>query len=452
MMYLFGRGYQIPSNWDDVIKAKVYQFKLELQEIINAKTTTEVAKVVLRILGVLEKEQSEDIQTIADDSCSRSEGDNDEPRSMSGSVSNNEEESDSESGSSYANSNDKGDNNARSDVGSDTRTSTSAKSINILQAEDSENPVNPHEIMVEILSHKCDKITSINQGVIYRRYDLINDIYETLPLASSLQIRKQERLVKPYVNGVRAKLLSALMSQGNTRWLSNQEEGVIDSVRLSQLISESSDKVFKRKVAGRSKSTAVTLLIDTSGSMSGEQIKVARSVAMVFADTLSRANIKTRVIGFDGSGEVPPELSNDEYRDALQRFTQIAGVHYSLLKDFNEPYQKVKGRFCNLGTGGITPLASSLLQEIRVLLHRPEDREILMVLTDGEPNSDGQISENDNRQICKDMITQAERVGIEVLGIGIGLDVSGIFDKNVMVTELKELPKTVVNQLYKILV
>jgi cobaltochelatase CobT len=306
--------------------------------------------------------------------------------------------------------------------------------------------------MVDAISKKCSEVLLSSSNIRYKRYDDSLDIYEMIPEASQYRVKQYEESVRPYINGVRPKLLSALISQGKTRWQTHLDNGQIDTARLPQLIAGTSDKIFKRRVTGKSRSTAVTMLIDTSGSMSGSQIKMARSVAMIFADTLSRANIKTRVVGFDGSGNLPPKFSDVEYRDVTKNYTHIAGVRYSVLKKFEEPYRMVKARFPNITTGGITPLAPALIHEVRALLERSEERKLLMVLTDGAPNCDGQVKDEDNLQMCRDIISDAERIGVEAMGIGIGLDVSGVFDKNVTVNELNELPKTVVNQLYKQLI
>ena len=64
------------------------------------------------------------------------------------------------------------------------------------------------------------------------------------------------------------------------------------------------------------------------------------------------------------------------------------------------------------------------------LLMCREPRKVVMALTDGEP--DCQLS-------ALDILNRCKRSGIETVGIGLGIDVSHLFPKSIVVNEIGEL-------------
>ena len=131
--------------------------------------------------------------------------------------------------------------------------------------------------------------------------------------------------------------------------------------------------------------TAVHLLVDTSGSMSGQPIRRARQASFAIAHALKTVpGINLGVTTFPAQGEtysVTPVLEH------------------------GRPFHK---NFM-FETTGSTPLTEALLWATQELCRQPEPRKILIVLTDGSP---------DNPITCKQAIAEASRF-IEILGLGI---------------------------------
>ncbi len=387
-LYLKGRGYDIPEGWDEKLADP---FQSHIDRAVNAKTTREVAAIVEDILS--------------------SYPDNSET----------EEEED-----------------AGSNVGNP-------------DSQSSGQPSNPREMMADQISQSCNEISE-NRCQIYRRYTEDSDLIEPVADTTKAKVESIEMMVRPVINGLRSQLITALTAEVRTRWQSHLEDGQIDSARLPDLMSGATSRVFKRRIAGKSKDTAVTLLIDCSSSMGGYAIQLAQSVAMAFTDILAHGNIKCRVVGFGGTSELPDGVSSKEYDTMQSGFSHISLVHFQEVKDFRENYRTAKARFPRLRANGTTPLAPALIREVRKLLDFRTERRIMMVLTDGEPNGDGNLSDAEHRRICRDIVSQAERAGVEMVGLGIGVDVSRIFDDSVTVMKIDELAKTVVRQLSKILI
>ena len=63
-------------------------------------------------------------------------------------------------------------------------------------------------------------------------------------------------------------------------------------------------------------STACTLLLDLSSSMSGEQIHLCRQLALLFAQTLSHLKFPTEIIGFSTTDrDLREEVSQETGED-----------------------------------------------------------------------------------------------------------------------------------------
>ncbi len=132
--------------------------------------------------------------------------------------------------------------------------------------------------------------------------------------------------------------------------------------------------------------TAVHILLDCSGSMSGEAILLARQACFAVA------------VALDGIKGVNP---------AVTAFPAGRGTNdvFSLLRHG----ERLTDRFA-VHAAGDTPLGPALWWVLQTLHAQPETRKILLVLTDGIPNA---------FRPCEAAIDRATRLGVEVYGIGI---------------------------------
>ncbi|MEA1053794.1 VWA domain-containing protein, partial [Lamprobacter modestohalophilus] len=87
------------------------------------------------------------------------------------------------------------------------------------------------------------------------------------------------------------------------------------------------------------------------------------------------------------------------------------------------------GAFVQEARGG-TPMHGALWFAAADLLARPEPRRVILVLTDGQPA---------DREATGALLAQCTAAGLETLGIGIGIDVSGLFASAIQVQDIAEL-------------
>jgi cobaltochelatase CobT len=87
----------------------------------------------------------------------------------------------------------------------------------------------------------------------------------------------------------------------------------------------------------------------------------------------------------------------------------------------------------------------------RRLIHRPEARRILMVISDGAPVDDSTLSVNSSNYLerhLRDVIGMIERRrAVELVAIGIGHDVTRYYERAVTITDAEQLAGALTEQL-----
>ncbi len=210
---------------------------------------------------------------------------------------------------------------------------------------------------------------------------------------------------------LRAKLASAMEAQARKRDVLKVSGRRMDGGAAHRLFTDG--RIFKRERTLREVNTAVLVLMDVSGSMStANRIYEARKAALA---------ISAGVHQIHGC------------KVAAAAFPEIV-----VLKEFDEQPRPVSGRF-TINPRGSTPMAEAMIWGATRLATRKEERKMLMVVTDGDPNDDHSVRE---------LIKLYAKSAIEVIGVGIQHPaVKCLFEKNVVVNSLEELPVAMFNLL-----
>jgi cobalamin biosynthesis protein CobT len=185
------------------------------------------------------------------------------------------------------------------------------------------------------------------------------------------------------------------------------------------------------------------------------RIKLAADTALVFCEALSRLDIPCNVLGF--STRRWTCYSRDTEARTGMTFGQlvnsyrIAPLRHTYFKHFHESFRAVSGRFDAMLPQDVTPLGESILFAARELAMRREERKVLFVLTDGQPEV-GLGDDSATFRHAKDSIKRVERADIDVALVGILTNcVTDLHHRAVVVNSLAELPKTVMRQLQSLL-
>jgi len=252
------------------------------------------------------------------------------------------------------------------------------------------------------------------------------------------------------------RLQRRLMAIQNRTWEFDLEEGVLDSSRLHQVITDPmSPLAFKQEKEMEFRDTVVTILIDSSGSMRGRSITIAAMCADILGRTLERCSVKVEVLGF----------TTRAWRGGQSRERWIAAgkpsnpgrlndLRHIIYKGADDPWQRTRR---NLGLMMREELlkenidGEALIWAHNRLVVRPEQRKILMVISDGLPVDNSTLLVNPSNyleQHLKYAIDTIEnRSPVQLVAIGIGHDVTHHYRRAVTITDAEQLGGAMTDQL-----
>jgi cobaltochelatase CobT len=259
---------------------------------------------------------------------------------------------------------------------------------------------------------------------------------------------KQLAHLQGVVGRLANRLQRRLLAQQNRAWEFDLEEGMLDPVRLPRIIMDPFQPLsFKREQDTNFRDTVVTLLLDNSGSMRGRPITVAATCADILARTLERCGVKVEILGFTtrawkGGQSRESWLQNGKPGNP----GRLNDLRHIIYKSADAPWRRARK---NLGL----MMREGLLKENidgealdwahKRLLGRPEQRRILMVISDGAPVDDSTLSVNPGNYLerhLRHIIEEIEtRSPVELIAIGIGHDVTRYYRRAVTIVDAEEL-------------
>jgi cobaltochelatase CobT len=252
------------------------------------------------------------------------------------------------------------------------------------------------------------------------------------------------------------RLQRRLMAQQNRSWDFDQEEGLLDAARLARVVvSPGSSLSYKMERDQEFKDTVVTLLIDNSGSMRGRPISIAAISADVLARTLERCGVKTEILGFTTrawkGGQSREQWLSRGKPETPGRLNDLRHIVY---KQADEPWRRARRNLGLMMREGLLKEnidGEALMWAHSRLLARPEDRRILMVISDGAPVDDSTLSVNSAGYLeahLRKVIEWIEKKSpVELMAIGIGHDVTRYYRRAVTIMDAEQLGGTMIEQL-----
>ncbi len=305
----------------------------------------------------------------------------------------------------------------------------------------------PFEMQQTIMEHVQEEVSQGTHQQ-YRVYDpSLDKVVVPRALDNGETYQNLSNTVRPHVGALRQQLIRILRSRDTRFWVSEQEEGQVNSKRLYALLNQGSNKVFRQIKECESDSVAVSLLIDLSGSMNGPRIHLARQVAILFAETLNQLRLPSEVIGFttEPAKRTFSRLQQETGMD-IQELSKLYARYfpcvYSIFKAFEEPFRLLKPRVPAMNALEYTPIDDAILFTAKRIIIRKETRKIILVLTDGEPYSGNPTMLQSVIKHLEENLLKCEKAGIECVAIGIQTEyVKRFFKEYVVVQNLPELPK-----------
>lgn len=169
-------------------------------------------------------------------------------------------------------------------------------------------------------------------------------------------------------------------------------------------------RVFRGRTLACGVDTAASILLDRSKSME-DSIEEAARVTYALAQAMQR------IPGMQVSIDVFPAVE-DVSEEVLGFKQNVRAAHRKLE---------------TLVADGGTPTGSALARRLPRLLGTNATRKLMLVINDGHPCGKGE------RPLTVEMLAAARARGVEVIGIGIGVDLSDLFEVSVTVDSVAEL-------------
>lgn len=314
---------------------------------------------------------------------------------------------------------------------------------------------NPSEAMRPPSRNQNDRV-AVDYRVFTQKFDEetgADDLCDTEELDRlRAYLDKQLSQLHSVVGRLANRLQRRLLAQQNRAWEFDLEEGMLDPARLTRVVIDDmrgtfSPLSYKWEKDTDFRDTVVTLLIDNSGSMRGRPITVAATCADILARTLERCGVKVEILGFTTKA-----WKGGQSREAWLQAGKPANpgrlndLRHIIYKSADAPWRRAKR---NLGL----MMREGLLKENidgealdwahKRLLARPEQRKILMMISDGAPVDDSTLSVNPGNYLEKHLraiIEQIEtRSPVELIAIGIGHDVTRYYRRAVTIVDAEEL-------------
>ena len=258
------------------------------------------------------------------------------------------------------------------------------------------------------------------------------------------QLQQMQGVVARLAN----RLQRRLQAKQNRSWEFDLEEGYLDPARLSRIIMDPMQPLsYKMESDTKFRDTVVTLLLDNSGSMRGRPITVAAMCADILARTLERCNVKTEILGFTTrawkGGQAREVWMSNGKPGHPGRLNDLRHIIY---KGADAPWRRARKNLGLMMREGLLKEnidGEALIWAHNRLLARPEQRRILMVISDGAPVDDSTLSVNAGnylekhlRNVIEDIETQSP---VELIAIGIGHDVTRYYRRAVTIVDAEQL-------------
>ncbi|MBM3566669.1 MAG: cobaltochelatase subunit CobT, partial [Alphaproteobacteria bacterium] len=275
-----------------------------------------------------------------------------------------------------------------------------------------------------------------------------------------IRLRRQLDQQLASLQGVVAKLANRLqrrlMAKQTRSWEFDLEEGLLDAGRLSRVVTDPFHPLsFKRERDTDFRDTVVSLLIDNSGSMRGRPITIAAISADILARTLERCGVKVEILGFTTRAWKGGQ-SREQWvaRGKPRNPGRLNDLRHIVYKAADAPWRRARPNLGLMLREGLLKEnidGEALLWAHARLLARPEQRRILMVISDGAPVDDATLSANAGNYLerhLRDVISWIEtRSPVELIAIGIGHDVTRYYRRAVTLLDADELGGTMMQSL-----
>ena len=310
-----------------------------------------------------------------------------------------------------------------------------------------------------------------------------NDRYLLRTDANSRAVYHRERkAIGPQIAAIKMAFERYLMSLINRGWEGGQAQGNVDPRRLAGAVA-GAQNVFRKRDERVELDTAVSILVDMSGSMQSCAY-LTMQTCLAISEALAKVGIPFEISAHATSGNgflynLDANHTTKAQYDALPathpakqigvpkfnaqgvwdgtfvsyKNTRWIKQDFYVLKDFQETLFSAEGPIVGLASmahGGTTE-GDGVLKAYDRLRRRPERRKVLISICDGGPGGYGPANESDHLTNVVKMLSKDK--SLHLMAVGIGTDApKHYYDNVVVINDVKEMPRTLFAELREALV
>lgn len=278
----------------------------------------------------------------------------------------------------------------------------------------------------------------------YRPYTRKLDQIAEVPIAPEVTVQALLARNVDAVRRLRRGLANALRSAEKRWWREEQTRGGLSPRTLYRLGMAADDlRIFRNRAGVQGRSTAISIVLDASGSMTVGKMEVARDSLRVILDALHDLRIPTEAFTFTTGDAVDVAKAATSagmtQQEFFRRYARLANLEIGLIKRFEEPVKAALHRLPSVRGTGLTPLGEALQIGAARLAVRRETRRILLAITDGRPGCEGGGCAALNH--AQQIVRRIQSAGLELIGVGIQDEsLCAIVADTIAVDDINQLP------------
>ena len=304
--------------------------------------------------------------------------------------------------------------------------------------------------------------TLINPSIADSALDAIVPIEESVKQANRTYANAMLDDMEGHLNAVSQRLARLLLAYRPRRWEGGKTSGRLNARRLSQIPKHTTERVWSQRKPSAAMDTAVMLVVDCSASMRAKanggstmRIEIAARAALAMTIGLQRAGVATKVVGFNTAWATEAQrdayINTGDYSDYALG-TRISCHTMHVVMEWNaKRVQRTADSIQNFNrlahaAASANSDGDAIMWARAELARRPEQRKVLIVLSDGQPAGGRMMGEE---AFLKSAVQGTIDAGIECIGIGIASpEVKHYYPHHVVINaHISELPDTLMGEL-----
>lgn len=315
----------------------------------------------------------------------------------------------------------------------------------------------------QLLSH------SYSKDEFYDGYRIFTDKNDEIIYAGDIAPDKEKKKLRESLNKlsqsfrheikfIGRKIKQYLMAQQQTHWQFDLEEGLLDTSRLSRVVTNPTASLsFKQEINHKFLDTIVTIVVDNSGSMRGRPIVIAATCTDILVETLEQCGVKTEILGYTtkawkGGLSKQDWLQHGKLPAEPGRLNDLRHIIYKPADMHLRRCQENFGVMLKEGLLKENIDGEALIWAYRRLLKRPEKRKIMIVISDGAPVDDATNTHNRGGNYLEHHLKRVTQLidkekKVELTAIGIGYNVNKFYANAIQIKSAEDLGKTLAEKL-----